>query len=180
MLTIEPARPAPPPTPPDPPQPAQPAQPLAAPPIVVPIVEVAVAPPPEAPPLIATARPEPPSATPAGSTAGVASDAPPAAQQTAANPGRMHSAVFADANSCALPSYPASAARNGETGTTTLALLVGTDGRVRSARIEQSSGSRILDRAALGALSLCKFRPAMSNGVPQAGWAQMAYVWTLD
>jgi protein TonB len=88
--------------------------------------------------------------------------------------------VLADANSCALPDYPASAARLGETGTTTLALLVGLDGRVSSARIEHGSGSRVLDRAALNALSLCRFKPATSNGVPEAGWAQLAYVWKLD
>jgi protein TonB len=92
----------------------------------------------------------------------------------------MHTAVFADANGCALPNYPVNAARNGETGTTTLALLVGTDGRVSSARVQQSSGSRDLDRAALNALSLCKFKPATSNGAAEAGWAQLAYVWKLD
>jgi protein TonB len=96
------------------------------------------------------------------------------------NTGQMRSAVFADANSCALPDYPSSAARNGETGTTTLALLVGTDGRVSSARIQGSSGSRVLDRAALNALSLCKFKAATNNGVAEAGWAQLAYVWKLD
>jgi protein TonB len=108
-----------------------------------------------------------------------APDAPPATN-AGANTGQMHSAVLADANGCALPDYPSSAARNGETGTTTLALLVGTDGRVSSARVQQSSGSRVLDRAALNALSLCKFKPALNNGVPEAGWGQLAYVWKLD
>jgi len=157
-VTIEPTRPEPPPVPVDPPKPTQQ---LAPPPIVVPVVEVAVAPPPDAPPL------------------GAKIDALPAAKPST-NTGQMHSAVFADANSCALPAYPPSAARNGETGTTTLALLVGVDGRVSSARVEHGSGSRTLDRAALSALSLCRFKPAMNNGVPEAGWAQMAYVWTLD
>ena len=92
----------------------------------------------------------------------------------------MRSAVLADANGCAKPDYPVRAARNGETGTVTLALMVGTDGRVQDARIQSSSGSRDLDRAALNALSLCQFKPAMNNGVAEAGWAQIAYVWTLD
>jgi protein TonB len=172
-VTLEPTRPEPP-VPVDPPKPVKQ---LAPPPIVVPIQEVAVAPPPDAPPLVTTTRSEPaqPPVTPGVAVA----DTAPAAKPVA-NPGQMHSAVFADANSCALPSYPASAAREGETGTTTLALLVGTDGRVSSARVQQTSGSRTLDRAALSALSLCKFKPAMNNGVPEAGWAQMAYVWTLD
>ncbi|MGJ7918137.1 energy transducer TonB [Massilia sp. LXY-6] len=173
LVMIEPERPA----PPVPPEAPKPAQQLAPPDIVVPKVEVAVAPPPEPAPVRSTTEPAPsPNPfTPAQATP----EAPPAAN-TSANTSRMHSALFADANSCALPDYPASAARNGDTGITTLALLVGTDGRVSSARIEQSSGSRVLDRAALNALSLCKFKPAMNNGVPAAGWAQLAYVWKLD
>jgi protein TonB len=174
LVMIEPQRPEPPPTPPEPPKPAQQ---LAPPQIVVPKVEVDVAPPPEQPQVQATTQSEP-SPNPF-TPARTAPEAPPATNANA-NTGQMHSAVLADANSCALPDYPASAARSGDTGTTTLALLVGTDGRVSSARIEQSSGSRVLDRAALNALSLCKFKPAMNNGVPVAGWGQLAYVWKLD
>jgi protein TonB len=176
LVVIEPQQPEPPKPPPAPPQPVQQ---LAPPDIVVPKIEVAVAPPPDPSPFqaISEAVPEPMPFAPAQ----LATQAPPVAHtNTNANSGQMRSAVFADANSCALPDYPPSAARNGETGTTTLALLVGTDGRVSSARIQQSSGSRTLDRAALNALSMCKFKPAMNKGVPEAGWAQMAYVWTLD
>jgi protein TonB len=174
LVMLEPQRPEPPPTPPEPPKPTQQ---LAPPDVVVPKVEVDVAPPAEPPPVQAATQsdPSPSPFTPAQAP----SDAPPATNANA-NTGQMHTAVLADANSCALPEYPASAARNGDTGTTTLALLVGTDGRVSSARIEQSSGSRVLDRAALNALSLCKFKPATNNGVPQAGWGQLAYVWKLD
>jgi len=174
VVRLEPTRPEPPPVPVDPPKPAQQ---LPPPQLMVPKVEVDVAPPPDAPPIRATVGSEP--APPPVTTSGANADVPPAAKPST-NTGQMHSAVFADANSCALPSYPASAARNGETGTTTLALLVGVDGRVSSARVLQGSGSRTLDRAALSALSLCRFKPAMNNGVPEAGWAQMAYVWTLD
>ena len=170
LVMIEPERSTPP-----PPEPPKPMQQLAPPDIVVPKTEVPVAPPPQ-PTVTAVVETE---AAPQPSTPAAATDAPPA---TNANPnsGQMRSAVFADANSCALPNYPASAARDGETGTTTLALLVGADGRVSSARIQQSSGSRVLDRAAVNALSLCKFKPAMNNGAPEAGWAQLAYVWKLD
>jgi protein TonB len=174
LVMIEPERLEPPTPPVEPPKPTQQ---LAPPPLVVPKVEVDVAPPPDPAPVQATTQldPSPHPFTPVQT----ASEAPPAAN-TNANAGQMRSAVFADANSCALPDYPASAARNGETGTTVLALLVGADGRVSSARVEQSSGSRVLDRAAVNALSLCRFKPAMNNGVAEAGWAQMAYVWKLD
>jgi protein TonB len=171
LVMIEPERPEPPPPPPEPPKPMQQ---LAPPDIVVPKTEIPVAPPPE--PTV-TAVPETDASPQPAMPATSAPEAPPA---TNTNTGQMHSAVFADANSCALPDYPASAARDGVTGTTSLALLVGTDGRVSSARIQQSSGSRVLDRAALNALSLCKFKPATNNGAPEAGWAQLAYVWKLD
>ena len=164
------------PVPPDPPKP----MPKVAPPdVVVPQVEVDVAPPTTPPPLTATthtdADPGPapfPDALP-----DIVREAPPVPKTT---PGRMHTAVLADANACALPDYPAAAARRGDTGTTTLALLVGADGRVSSARVEHSSGSRDLDRAAVNALSLCRFKPATENGMAQAGWAQIAYDWKLD
>jgi len=162
-------------TPPPPPEPPKPIQHMAPPDLVVPKPEVPVAPPPE-PTVQATTEPDP---QPQPFTPAEAAPEVPAAQSSAST-GQMHTAVFADANGCALPNYPVNAARNGETGTTTLALLVGVDGRVSSARIQQSSGSRDLDRAALNALSLCKFKPATSNGAPEAGWAQLAYVWKLD
>jgi protein TonB len=54
------------------------------------------------------------------------------------------------------------------------------DGRVSSSRIEQSSGSRDLDRAAINVLTLCRFKPATNNGVAEAGWARLAFVWKLD
>ena len=176
LVMIEPERPVPPAPPPEPPRTMQHTAP---PDVVVPKVEVEVAPPPEPAQIAATTQPDP---SPQPFTpAQAAPEAPPAAQPSAStSAGQMHTAVFADASGCALPNYPSNAARNGETGTTTLALLVGVDGRVSSARIQHSSGSRELDRAAINALSLCKFKPATSNGAPEAGWAQIAYVWKLD
>ncbi|MCS0629104.1 TonB family protein [Telluria mixta] len=172
LVMIEPERPTPPPPPPEPPKPAQQ---LAPPNLVVPKTEVPVAPPPLPDTVTATTASDP-SPFPA-----MPSDPVPEAPATpSANPGQMRTAVFADASGCALPAYPTAAARDGVTGTSTLALLVGTDGRVSSARIEHSSGSRVLDSAALNALSLCKFKPATNNGVPEAGWAKLAFVWTLD
>ena len=171
LVMIEPERP----TPPPPPEPPKPAQQLAPPDLFVPKVDVPVAPPPLPDTVQATTASDP-LPFPA-----MPSDPVPEAPATpSANPGQMRTAVFADASGCALPAYPPAAAREGVTGTSTLALLVGTDGRVSSARIEHSSGSRVLDSAALNALSLCKFKPATNNGVPEAGWAKLAFVWTLD
>lgn len=85
-----------------------------------------------------------------------------------------------DANNCAKPAYPAAALRNEETGTVALAFLVGKDGKVASARVERSSGSRDLDRAAVNGLSLCRFAPGTVDGAPYESWFRMQYVWSLD
>jgi protein TonB len=172
MLTPEP--PPPPPPPPEPPRTVTPK--ITPPDIVVPKVEVETPPPQDVPQVQATTEPDP---TPAQPNQAQSAEAPPA-QPSDANTGAMRTAVFADANGCAKPQYPTAAARNGETGTVTLALLVGTDGKVTSSRIQHSSGYRDLDKAAVNALSMCQFKPAMNNGTPEAGWAQLAYVWTLE
>jgi protein TonB len=165
------------PPPPPPPEPPRPMPKMAPPEVVIPKVEVDVAPPPEQPQVQATTEADP---EPAPSPAQAQADAPPAQPAAPSNSGAMRSAVLADANSCAKPDYPVNAARKGETGTVTLALLVGADGRVSSSRVLTGSGSRDLDRAAVNALSLCRFKPAMDGGTPQAGWAQIAYVWSLE
>ncbi|MFC0254214.1 energy transducer TonB [Massilia consociata] len=166
------------PPPPPPPQPPQPQARAVEPTIAVPAPEIDTPLPPMEETIQASTEPEPmpEPAQPARS------EAPPAPPTPAGNasPGQMRSAVLADANSCAKPDYPVSAARNGDSGTVTLALMVGPDGRVQDARIQRSSGHRDLDRAAVNALSLCQFKPAMNNGIAEASWAQIAYVWTLE
>jgi protein TonB len=163
---------APPPPPPEPPKP----MPKVAPPqIVAPPVEVQVQQPPPPDTVTAAVTADP---APAAPTATPQPEGPPTAPTE--NTGKMRTAVLADANGCAKPDYPAKAMRNGEAGTVTLALLVGTDGRVADSRVQKSSGSRELDKAAVSALSMCKFKPATNGGAAEQAWAQIAYVWTLD
>lgn len=165
--------PAPPLPPPDPPTP----MPQVAPPeIVVPKIEVDITPPPLDNPVRTTTKidPTPQPAQPAQTAA----PAQPAAASS--NGGAMRSIALAEASGCATPAYPVRAARNQESGTVVLALLIGTDGRVANARVQKSSGSRDLDKAALNALSLCHFKPGMHNGVPEAGWGQIAFDWRLE
>lgn len=158
-----------------PPEPPKPQVKAAPPEVVVPKVEVDIAEPPPEQIIEASTEPSP---DPVEQTQSEATPQPAAAPSS--NNGQMRSAVLADANGCAKPDYPMRAARNGESGTVTLALLVGADGRVQDSRIQSSSGSRDLDRAAVNALSLCRFQPAMNGGAAEAGWAQLAYVWTLE
>jgi protein TonB len=178
LVMLEPQKLEPPPPLPSLPLPAQTLPKIVPPTLVVPAPDVPVSPPPDAAPVRATTTPDP-APTTAGPARAVA-DTAPAGSQAKAAASQVRTAVLADPNACALPDYPVRAAREGIGGTTLLALLVGSDGRVTSSRIERSSGSRDLDRAAVNALSLCRFKPAANNGVAEAGWAQLAYVWTLE
>ena len=162
-----------------PPPPLEPPKPMpktAPPKMIAPPVEVEVRQP--APPdtVIATVStdttPQPPTPAVAAADPGPATPSP--------NTGVMRSVALADASGCATPNYPVRAARNNESGTVTLALLVGVNGKVSDARIKSSSGSRELDKAAVAALSTCTFKPALNGGVAEPGWAQIAYVWTLE
>jgi protein TonB len=51
---------------------------------------------------------------------------------------------------------------------------------VAGSRVQISSGSRELDKAAVAALSMCKFKPATNAGVAEQAWARIAYVRKLD
>lgn len=145
------------------------------PPIAVPPVEHFE--PTQPPPQLTTRSTDeatPPMVTPAaGGTAGPA-------PEPAARPAPVRVAAVVDARACKRPDYPRNALRNGETGTVTLALLIGTDGKVVESKVEGSSGSRELDRAAQAGLSLCRFQPGTVDGVPQQSWTRMQYVWNLD
>jgi protein TonB len=92
----------------------------------------------------------------------------------------VHVAAVVDAKACVKPEYPKTALRNGDTGVVTLALLIGTDGRVADSKVEKSSGFRELDRAAQVGLGLCKFKPGTLDGAPYQSWTKMQYVWSLD
>lgn len=176
LVVLLPPEPLPPLPPPDPPK-AMPLPTTAPPPqIVVPLVEVQVQQPPPANTITAVLASDPipqaPAPTPAAAAPGPAT---PVHRKAG-----VRSVALADASGCVTPNYPVRAARNNESGTVTLALLVGVDGRVSDARIKSSSGSRELDKAAIAALSTCTFKPAMQDGVAEPGWAQIAYVWTLE
>ncbi|MDE2430658.1 MAG: TonB family protein, partial [Burkholderiales bacterium] len=53
-----------------------------------------------------------------------------------------------DSKSCEPPKYPKAALMNEETGTVALGFLVGADGKVVESKVEKSSGSKSLDKAA--------------------------------
>ena len=81
---------------------------------------------------------------------------------------------------CQKPEWPRESLQNEETGTATLAYLVGEDGAVIDGVIRKSSGFAILDKAALDGMRRCQFTPASIGGVRSAAWLQMQYVWELN
>jgi protein TonB len=65
---------------------------------------------------------------------------------------------------CRPPSYPAAARRAGAEGRVVLRVLVGRDGSVVSVEVEISSGSPLLDDAAIAAVREWTFQPAQGEG----------------
>lgn len=66
------------------------------------------------------------------------------------------------------PKYPATALRNNDSGTVTVNVQLDAKGHPDQVRIEKSSGSRDLDRAAREAVMQWKFSPKIENGTPVA------------
>lgn len=85
-----------------------------------------------------------------------------------------------DWKSCRQPDYPSSSYQRREEGTVVMSFEIDSAGKVLSNRIDQSSGSRILDRTAANAIAKCHFSPATAGGKPQASWAQVRFSWKLD
>ena len=67
------------------------------------------------------------------------------------------------------PSYPEVARRLGQEGVVLLIIRVSAAGSVTGVEVVESSGFRLLDRAALDAVRKWRFRPATENGFPVAG-----------
>jgi protein TonB len=79
----------------------------------------------------------------------------------------------------AMPGYPAAAARRGEQGITTVLMHVTPAGRVDSVKVERSSGSRQLDRAAVEAFQAWRFQ-RLPEGSPAGGrWLRTAQRFVL-
>jgi protein TonB len=46
-------------------------------------------------------------------------------------------------------------------------------------KIEKTSGHKNLDKAAIKAISACKFKPGMKDGAVAQTWTKVEYVWSL-
>lgn len=108
----------------------------------------------------------PPAQPPAPVAPVIAAPAPPAAAPATPAPsgavegGDLASQVI----SAKPPVYPVDARRQKLQGTVKLRVLVGPDGRVSDIQIAASSGSELLDKAALGAVKRWRWAPPKANG----------------
>ena len=76
--------------------------------------------------------------------------------------------------------YPKASLMNEEQGTVSMSFLVKPDGSVADSKVEKTSGFKNLDKAAVKALSACKFKPGTKDGAPAQTWAKVDYAWKLD
>ena len=112
-------------------------------------------------------------ATSAAAPASGASDASPASSAT---PPDFRAAYLRNPP----PAYPASARRSGEQGTITLRVLVSTEGLPVRVELERSSGSGVLDSAALTTVKNWRFVPARRGAEPLEAWVIVPIVFRLE
>jgi protein TonB len=162
---------------------------------------VAEAPPPPPPPSRAQANPSPSAPVPALRTHAADSEVPPQALSVPENltaapssepvvaappapppapppvPRAEEPLTEATANAAYLknpaPAYPAAAQRRGLQGTVLLRVHVQANGSADVVDVQQSSGHRLLDEAAVEAVRHWSFVPALRGKAPQAGWARV-------
>ena len=80
----------------------------------------------------------------------------------------------------ASPEYPPEAKAKGIQGKVIISLRVETDGTVSKPKVAKSSGSDLLDQAALAAADKFRFKPALRDGKPVAVWVSFAVNFVLD
>ena len=84
-----------------------------------------------------------------------------------------------DAKACKAE-YPKAALMNEEQGVVSMKFLVSADGKVLESKLDKTSGFKNLDKAALSAVSACKFKPGTKDGKPDTTWTKVDYNWSLS
>ncbi|HSV70148.1 MAG TPA: energy transducer TonB [Methylibium sp.] len=78
------------------------------------------------------------------------------------------------------PTYPMLSLRQQEAGVVLVRILVDEEGQPRDVRLEQSSGYKRLDQAALDAAQRARFAPYIEQGVARAVWVVAPIHFALD
>jgi protein TonB len=84
-----------------------------------------------------------------------------------------------DAKSCKAE-YPKASLMNEEEGVVSMAFLVSAEGKVLESKLDKTSGFKSLDKAAINAISACKFKPGSKDGRPDTTWTKVEYNWKLS
>ena len=84
-----------------------------------------------------------------------------------------------DAKNCKAD-YPKASLMNEEQGTVSMSFRVNADGSVADSKLDKSSGFNNLDKAAIKALTACKFKPGTKDGAAAQTWTKVDYAWKLD
>ena len=79
----------------------------------------------------------------------------------------------------AQPDYPDIAKEQNAQGTAVVLATIGPNGNVLSTRIDQSTGNKLLDAAALAAARQSTFEPPMINGKPATETYRLVYTFAL-
>jgi len=77
------------------------------------------------------------------------------------------------------PVYPAEAIKNNIEGNVNLKLFITKEGNIGKTHLVSSSGSSILDSAAVRHTSKLKFFPALENGKPKNVWISMIFKYQI-
>lgn len=99
---------------------------------------------------------------------------------TAASAADIKTVALVDFSTCPKPEWPKEALRTEVTGTVVMKFLIDEDGNILDTLLQSSSGSALLDDAAMSGIQRCKFKPATINGRPKRGWTKLQYRWTLE
>ena len=83
-----------------------------------------------------------------------------------------------DPKKCSIE-YPKASLMNEEQGTVSMSFLVKADGSVSDSKLDKTSGFKNLDKAAIKALSACKFKPGTKDGAVAQTWTKVDYSWKL-
>ena len=78
------------------------------------------------------------------------------------------------------PIYPRECIRKGQQGEVILMVQVSADGDVLSVEVLQSSGHRLLDRAAVRSVERLRFVPATRDGVPVSSTLELPLLYQLE
>jgi protein TonB len=128
------------------------------------------------PPEVNIAKPPPP--PPRSTAPAVVTTAPPPAPAPTAP---VTAQPRIDLAHSSQPEYPPQSRRLGEQGSCVLQVLVDASGHVTDSKLLQSSGSDLLDQAALaGVKTNYHFFPGTVDGKPQPMWFTFKFTWKLQ